>query len=105
MNVNNISNLVISKHIIMNKEFMTSRTNPCKLFLIYNFNYIFIQIQIKWLGMQEEKNEPVYFQLKWRNKDLTQVKSHESQAWRIIAIRVLLLVIPYIIIIAIYDNA
>jgi hypothetical protein len=75
MNVNNISNLIISKYIIMDKEFVTSRTNPCKLFSIFSSDYTLAQIQIKWLAMQAEKNESVYFKFKWENKDLTQVKN------------------------------
>jgi len=51
----NISNLVISKHIIMSKEFVTLRTNLCKLFLIYSSNCTFAQIQIKRLIIQTEK--------------------------------------------------
>jgi len=47
MNVNNISNLIISKYIIMDKEFVTSRTNPCKLFSIFSSDYTLAQIQIK----------------------------------------------------------
>jgi len=47
MSVNNISNLVISKHIIMSKEFVTLRTNLCKLFLIYSSNCTVAQIKSK----------------------------------------------------------